>query len=671
MKKLYFLFSFLIAYASYGQEAVITGYVDSPCPNQLGRTVEIYVDGTIDFTGWNLVRQANGGGFTTNIDISALGLLTDEFAYITNDAATVSSEFGITTNVLVSGSITDNGDDAFQLVDGSSNVIDRFGEDGVDGTGTAWDHLDTYYYRVNGTPANGGSFSATQFTYGAIDLLDGEGLCNTANALSSFVPFGTYSTTASTTPTISITGAVSNLFYYEGNGPSNEDSFSVSGINLTTDITVTAPANFEVSLTSGSGFGSFVTVTQTSGTADPTDVFVRMVSGLTANNYSGDVTASSTGATGATVSLTGLVSPADPVIFASGSIADLDYVDGNGPSVSDSFIVSALFLTADLVVTAPADFEISLASASGFGSSINITPDGSGTVSDTEIFVRLVSGLSVGTFSGNVELSSTNATTITEAANGEVFPAATCPNVGDIIITEIMQNPSAAGDPAGEYFEVYNTTTSPIDMIGWVISDLGVDSHTITSSLVVPAEGYAVLGNSATTTPSLDYSYGNDMSLSNGDDEIILTCSSTIIDEVYYDGGPNFPDPSGASMELSITAMNSVDNNTGSNWGEATSDIGNGDLGTPGVANDFTLSANSFDKLQFSIYPNPTSVGYVTIKSNNATNFNAKVFDILGKQVLNTTVTNNRLDVNGLKSGVYILKLTQDNATTTKKLVIR
>ena len=54
--------------------------------------------------------------------------------------------------------ISDNGDDAFQIVDDMGTVIDRFGEDGVDGTATAWEHEDTYYYRVNGTPANGGAF---------------------------------------------------------------------------------------------------------------------------------------------------------------------------------------------------------------------------------------------------------------------------------------------------------------------------------------------------------------------------------------------------------------------------------------------------------------------------------------------------------------------------------
>ena len=45
------------------------------------------------------------------------------------------------------------------------------------------------------------------------------------------------------------------------------------------------------------------------------------------------------------------------------------------------------------------------------------------------------------------------------------------------------------------------------------------------------------------------------------------------------------------------------------------------------------------------------------------------VYDILGKQVKRETITNT-LDVSNLKSGIYLLKITQNEATSTKKLVI-
>jgi len=83
-----------------------------------------------------------------------------------------------------------------------------------------------------------------------------------------------------------------------------------------------------------------------------------------------------------------------------------------------------------------------------------------------------------------------------------------------------------------------------------------------------------------------------------------------------------------------------------------------------------TLGIDDFKTNNFKIYPNPTSLGFVNIASKYSEIINATVFDILGKQVINSTVTNNKLDVSNLNTGVYIMRLTQNNATVTKKLVI-
>jgi hypothetical protein len=167
----------------------------------------------------------------------------------------------------------------------------------------------------------------------------------------------------------------------------------------------------------------------------------------------------------------------------------------------------------------------------------------------------------------------------------------TAPQAGDIIITEIMQNPSQVGDGSGEYFEVYNTTHNAIDLQGWTIKDDGSDSHTIASSVVVPAGGYAVLGNNDDTGSNggvtVDYEYAQPWFLGNSDDEVVLVApDGTEIDRVNYDDGATFPDPTGASMSLDPDSFDATSNNDGANWCEATSSYGSGDLGTPGAAND-------------------------------------------------------------------------------------
>ena len=86
---------------------------------------------------------------------------------------------------------------------------------------------------------------------------------------------------------------------------------------------------------------------------------------------------------------------------------------------------------------------------------------------------------------------------------------------------------------------------------------------------------------------------------------------------------------------------------------------------------DITLTTGQFNLSEFSITPNPSNGNFVNITSTGLGAMQANVFDILGKQVINATVANGRLDVSPLNTGVYIVKLTQGKATTTKKLIIQ
>ncbi len=87
-----------------------------------------------------------------------------------------------------------------------------------------------------------------------------------------------------------------------------------------------------------------------------------------------------------------------------------------------------------------------------------------------------------------------------------------------------------------------------------------------------------------------------------------------------------------------------------------------------------TASVNDYNKKSFSVFPNPTNTGSVSIVSASSSNYgkmNVAVYDVLGKQVINKTMTSEKLNVSALKTGVYIMKITQGKATSTKKLVIK
>ncbi len=83
-----------------------------------------------------------------------------------------------------------------------------------------------------------------------------------------------------------------------------------------------------------------------------------------------------------------------------------------------------------------------------------------------------------------------------------------------------------------------------------------------------------------------------------------------------------------------------------------------------------TLSNTTFEEPNFKVFPNPTKIGFVNIKTELNDPVNVTVFDILGKQVISETLNNNKLNVSQLSGGLYILKLSQNDTVTTIKLLI-
>ena len=89
-------------------------------------------------------------------------------------------------------------------------------------------------------------------------------------------------------PVVTVTPIALNGFsYIEGNGPSEEQNFTVSGLNLSGDITITEAADFEISLATGDDFEaqSTITLTPTNGNVEETTIYVRMKADLEVGEY--------------------------------------------------------------------------------------------------------------------------------------------------------------------------------------------------------------------------------------------------------------------------------------------------------------------------------------------------------------------------------------------------
>ncbi|MEY4964223.1 MAG: hypothetical protein RLZZ323_1542 [Bacteroidota bacterium] len=71
------------------------------------------------------------------------------------------------------------------------------------------------------------------------------------------------------------------------------------------------------------------------------------------------------------------------------------------------------------------------------------------------------------------------------------------------------------------------------------------------------------------------------------------------------------------------------------------------------------------------LYPNPVSNGKVYITTKNDLDKEIQIFDVLGKKILQTVLSSRELNISTLTPGVYIIKIREEEASTTRKLIVR
>lgn len=86
---------------------------------------------------------------------------------------------------------------------------------------------------------------------------------------------------------------------------------------------------------------------------------------------------------------------------------------------------------------------------------------------------------------------------------------------------------------------------------------------------------------------------------------------------------------------------------------------------------DATLAADNFTASTFTLYPNPTSNGAVAIQTETAGAVNVEIYNLLGKRALTAKNVNGNLNVSTLNAGVYLVKVTQNGVSSTKKLIVK
>ena len=571
MKKLYFLF-LIVSFSGFAQNVTITKVIEAGCPTPFVKTVELYVDGTVDFANFGtdttqntaddeiiLNYMQNGAPWADNqIDISALGTVTDAFVYIVRDIALMQTEFPSTTfnasNSVVTGTST-NGDDGYQIVL-NGVVVSQFGKTETDAdndTDSNWNHNDAVATRLSNPDL--GTWNPSDWVITAENDLDDNTAC-------------------------------------EGVGTNLETYFN------------TLAGNYP--LGSGSGW-------------TPSGATCTAVLGAT--SVSCNTTMS--GATDDTYSAT------------------LDFSGGDN---GNTFIISTTAGTVD------GDDPSSVAS---------------GTI--------IITGITEGT---DITVS------VSDTGDGGVCDLSTnidSPGCIPLIINEVHYDPASSditGDANGdgtrdsaedEFIEFYNDSNASLDISGYTISDGAELRHTFPASTIIPANKMLVVFGGGNPTGSFGSSTvqtasEGELNLSNNGDVITIENTNGDVVLIYSSSDTGINHGSNQSVTRSPDFTGSFVLHT---------DANSALLFSPGLLIDGTLSINTFSKEELSIFPNPVNNGIVTIKSSISGDKKIKLYDITGRIVKQQILNSETLSLQTLTSGVYLLKVSIADKTSTTKLLIQ
>lgn len=212
-------------------DLIISEYVEGSSNN---KAIELYnaTGASVNLSSYSLKKQTNGAGaFGDELTLS--GTLNDATAYVivnNNAGATLLAKADMTSS---SNCMTFNGNDAVGLFKNGTQID----EVGVENQVADWGK-DITLVRKSTIVAGNTTYSASEWdSY-------------------SFDEFGYLKAhTMICGPTITVTPTtLTNFTYINGSGPSAEKSLEISGTNLTANISITPPANYEISTGTGGLF---------------------------------------------------------------------------------------------------------------------------------------------------------------------------------------------------------------------------------------------------------------------------------------------------------------------------------------------------------------------------------------------------------------------------------
>lgn len=493
--------------------------------------------------------------------------------------------------------------------------------------------------------------------------------------------------------------------------PSPNQQITVSGTNLQGNIDLVAPTHYEISTNSSTGFGTNVSLTPVGGIVSPTIVYVRYNPSV-AGSHTGFITLNSFAAGTQFVSVSGnSTAPVIPTISINPPVTLTPFTAFVGfYSASQSFNIEGIYLTNNVNITAPAEFEISTVAGSGYTTSL-VLSQSAGILASTTIYVRY-NPSAVGVHSGNISCFSIGSNTINIPVTGTASiappPAVLATPTTAMSFNAIVGIPSVAQtvSVSGTYLigDITLAVAAPFEI------STSIGSGYASTLVLTPLNGTV----NATTiyvrfNPQIPNSYAGDLNISSpGTTSIVIPLTGVGLANTpvvtlnpatlnYFVTTFGLPSPnqniyvSGLYLisPLVVNAPQHFQISTQSNAGFGNylqlnptvtgavastiiyvrynpSTPGNhqGDLivSSSGAISDtiqlngyaYPVSVENLSENETYIYPTSTS-GLVYV-SSNLNNEDVRVYDLNGKLVLNETVRESQFTMNYLTAGIYLVQ---------------
>ena len=341
------------------------------------------------------------------------------------------------------------------------------------------------------------------------------------------------------------------------------------------------------------------------------------------------------------------LTPGDYDVFVMGATGICTFEETVSVGACDFTSVNIVATTASSVVST--DGSIVITPTSGEGPYL-YSIDGGQSFDTNNVF----SGLPIGTYNIVVQ----------DSAQICFYEESVPLRIETMVINEINYRSIDSFNP-DDWIELYNPESTVKDISNWKIKDDN-DSHVfvIPEGTQVEANGYLIIvkdeADFTTAFPGIPYIGELGFGFGGSDEVRLYTSDDKLVDEVKYESESPWPTcayETGNTLEL-ITPE--LDNSLPESWNCINEN------GSPNAVNSSGLYIENVTYSLLKIFPNPVKNSLYI--SGDTSSYNIKIYSLLGQLVMAASNVD-EVDVSSFAKGVYLIKISNENSTTTKRFI--